>query len=108
MHGASFAVLGIEKLKTSLNVLEVIDLDMQGKLLRNFENPPVKDTITAPSGGYTIVRFVADNPGTWFLHCHLDFHLEIGMALLVKIGGVEDLPRQPLGWPKCGNFDFIG
>lgn len=27
------------------------------------EAPPVKDTLTAISNGYTIVRFVADNPG---------------------------------------------
>lgn len=108
MHGASFAVLGNEKVKTSLSVLEVMDLDRQGKLLRNFDNPPVKDTVTAPSGGYTIVRFVADNPGTWMIHCHLDFHSQVGMAFLVKIGEVEDLPKPPLNWPRCANFDYKG
>jgi FtsP/CotA-like multicopper oxidase with cupredoxin domain len=25
--------------------------------------PPIKDTISIPSRGYTIVRFIADNPG---------------------------------------------
>jgi iron transport multicopper oxidase len=23
----------------------------------------------------------ADNPGAWFLHCHIDWHLEAGLAI---------------------------
>lgn len=106
MHGSGFAVVGIGKLNKSIKVSEVIDLDKRGQLLRNLDNPPVKDTVTVPVGGYTIFRFVADNPGTWMLHCHLNFHSEIGMALLVKIGSVEDVPKPPLNWPQCGNFDY--
>lgn len=30
---------------------------------RNFEDPPIKDTVTVPDGGYTVIRFIADNPG---------------------------------------------
>ena len=29
----------------------------------NLLNPPVKDTVTVPAGGYVIIRFPADNPG---------------------------------------------
>ena len=29
----------------------------------NLINPPVKDTITVPPGGYVVIRFKADNPG---------------------------------------------
>ncbi|KAJ7099746.1 hypothetical protein C8R44DRAFT_888437 [Mycena epipterygia] len=28
------------------------------------------------------IRFVTDNAGPWFLHCHIDFHLEIGLAIV--------------------------
>ncbi|KIJ39647.1 multicopper oxidase [Sphaerobolus stellatus SS14] len=28
------------------------------------------------------IRFRTDNPGPWFLHCHLDFHLEGGLAVV--------------------------
>lgn len=31
---------------------------------------PLKDTISIPSAGYTIVRFKATNPGFWLFHCH--------------------------------------
>ena len=57
--------------------------------------------------GYTIIRFLADNPGTWMFHCHLDFHSEVGMALLIKIGNKNDLPKEPKGWPKCGSYAFL-
>lgn len=33
-------------------------------------NFPLKDTVSIPSKGYTILRFKADNPGFWLLHCH--------------------------------------
>lgn len=32
---------------------------------------PLKDTISIPSKGYTILRFRADNPGFWLFHCHM-------------------------------------
>ena len=38
-------------------------MEEEGKLKRNFDHPPIKDTVTVPDGGYTIIRFVADNPG---------------------------------------------
>jgi hypothetical protein len=53
------------------------------------------------SGGYTVVRFVANNPGVWMLHCHMDFHAEVGMGMLLKVGQDSDLPPQPSGWTQC-------
>lgn len=40
-------------------------MDRMGQLKRNFNNPPLKDTIQVPSGGYVILRFYANNPGFW-------------------------------------------
>lgn len=39
--------------------------------------------ITVPAGGYVVVEFLAKNPGWWFLHCHIDHHLLLGMAIAV-------------------------
>jgi len=39
-----------------------------------------KDTVIVPYGGYTVVRFVVDNPGWWFFHCHIEIHQLEGMA----------------------------
>jgi len=44
------------------------------------QTPSKRDVVTVPANGYTVVRFIADNPGVWFLHCHIDFHLAAGMA----------------------------
>ncbi|KAF8583110.1 multicopper oxidase [Ramaria rubella] len=47
----------------------------------NFVNPPVRDVVGVGGGG-VIIRFQADNPGPWFLHCHIDWHLEAGLAVV--------------------------
>ncbi|TVU00777.1 hypothetical protein EJB05_53767, partial [Eragrostis curvula] len=46
----------------------------------NLVNPPRKNTVLVPNLGWAAVRFVADNPGAWFMHCHYEFHLSMGMS----------------------------
>ena len=79
-------------------------MDKMGLLKRNLDSPTLKDTVTVPVGGYTVIRFRANNPGVWLFHCHLEFHVEIGMVLAFKVGTESDLPKQPPGWPKCGSY----
>ena len=43
-----------------------------------------KDTVIVPAGGYVVVAFQADNPGYWFLHCHIEVHQLEGMAVLIE------------------------
>lgn len=43
--------------------------------------PARRDTFVVPPQGYFVVRFVADNPGVWFFHCHIDWHLMQGLAM---------------------------
>jgi FtsP/CotA-like multicopper oxidase with cupredoxin domain len=31
------------------------------------------------------VDMVPDNPGTWMFHCHIDDHMEAGMAAFYKV-----------------------
>lgn len=47
------------------------------------EYPCMRDTATVNTFGNLVLRFVADNPGAWFFHCHLDFHLEQGLAIVL-------------------------
>ena len=42
-----------------------------------------KDVIIVPAGGYVVVDIKVQNPGWWFLHCHIDHHLLEGMAVVV-------------------------
>ncbi|KAF2733177.1 hypothetical protein EJ04DRAFT_277551 [Polyplosphaeria fusca] len=46
-----------------------------------FDNPPRRDTATLPGGGYLLLAFPADNPGTWVMHCHIAFHASQGLSL---------------------------
>ncbi|KXN84654.1 Putative urea carboxylase [Leucoagaricus sp. SymC.cos] len=46
----------------------------------NFVNPLRRDVYPI-NGGNTTFRWLTDNPGAWFLHCHIDWHLEAGLAV---------------------------
>ncbi|KAG9123104.1 hypothetical protein FRC07_000226 [Ceratobasidium sp. 392] len=48
----------------------------------NYVNPPRKDVV-AVGGKMTRIQFLTNNPGPWFLHCHVDWHLEAHSHLLV-------------------------
>jgi L-ascorbate oxidase len=74
-------------------------------LERNFDRPPVKDTVGIMNKGYTIIRFVTDNPGIWLLHCHMDWHQEFGMMMMLRVGTEKDLLPKPKNWPTCGDYD---
>ncbi|KAL1123235.1 hypothetical protein AAG570_002322 [Ranatra chinensis] len=104
MHGSSFRVVAMDRLGNSTTVEEVEELDRAGRIHRNLVDPPVKDTVTVPDGGYTIIRFWAANPGYWLFHCHLEFHAEIGMAVVFKVGSHDRFPAEPPGFPKCGDY----
>ena len=45
------------------------------------EHPLVRDTVMVNSNGFAVLRFKANNPGVWFFHCHVDWHLEQGLAI---------------------------
>jgi FtsP/CotA-like multicopper oxidase with cupredoxin domain len=66
LHGHSFHVLG------KPGALNLID-------------PVLKDTINVPSEDEVAIQWVADNPGRWFFHCHIEWHLATGMARVLEI-----------------------
>lgn len=104
LHGHSFRVVGLRRLGSQTTIEEIKAFDEAGLLKRNLKNPPIKDTVTVPDGGYTVIRFKADNPGYWLFHCHIEFHVEIGMALVFKIGEHKDMPPVPRDFPTCGSY----
>lgn len=74
-------------------------MDEQGRLKRNFTRPIIKDTFALPLQGYTIFRFIADNPGFWAIHCTMDSYWDTGMLIILKVGESKDLPPKPKDWP---------
>lgn len=83
---------------------QIQELDRAGQIPRRLRGAPTKDTITVPDGGYTIVSFVADNPGYWLFHCHIEFHSEVGMAIVFKIGEHEQMRPVPPDFPQCSSY----
>ncbi|KAG7942847.1 hypothetical protein I3843_15G007500 [Carya illinoinensis] len=72
----------------------------------NLVDPPEVNTIGVPKNGWATIRFIANNPGVWFMHCHLERHASWGMAtvIIVKNGPTNDtsvLPILPENLPIC-------
>ena len=66
---------------------------------------PRKDTTIVPGGGYVVIHFISDNPGYWYLHCHVEPHLMEGMAMILNIAE-DQQNRPPAGLSTCGDFNF--
>ncbi|XVF08213.1 hypothetical protein REPUB_Repub06bG0206900 [Reevesia pubescens] len=71
----------------------------------NFFNPQIRNTIGVPVGGWAVIRFRANNPGVWLMHCHLDSHLSVGLAtaFVIENGPTPEttLPPPPADLPQC-------
>ncbi|RZS19260.1 hypothetical protein BHM03_00051638 [Ensete ventricosum] len=71
----------------------------------NLVDPPLRNTVGVPVNGWAVIRFVADNPGVWLVHCHLDVHISWGlaMAFLVEngVGELQSLLPPPADLPLC-------
>lgn len=56
--------------------------------------PMVRDTVHANPNGFFVLRFKAENPGVWFFHCHVDWHLEQGLAITLVEAPLEIQNKQ--------------
>ena len=63
-----------------------------------------KDTVIVPAGGYVVIAFRANNPGYWFLHCHIESHQLEGMAVLIQEYPDSEHSPPPDGINNCTNF----
>lgn len=71
----------------------------------NLVDPVERNTIGVPSGGWAAIRFRADNPGVWFMHCHLEVHTTWGLKMAFVVdngkGPNESVLPPPSDLPKC-------
>ena len=64
-----------------------------------------KDTVIVPAGGYVVINFLSNNPGYWFIHCHIEIHQLQGMALIIhEADTVDSKLLIPPEMNKCGDF----
>ena len=75
--------------------------------------PMRRDTFVLPPQGYFVIRFVADNPGVWMFHCHIDWHLSQGLGLLFIEAPTQmqerlNIPQNHLDVCKAGGIPTEG
>lgn len=45
--------------------------------------PPRRDTVAVMANSYAVLRFEATNPGVFLFHCHIEWHVEMGLTATV-------------------------
>lgn len=120
LHGYIFSVVAMGKIGVTASEKHVRRLDNMGLIKRNLVDPPRKDTLAVPTGGYAVIRFVSSNPGKqehticrilvdiytsgfWLYHCHIDTHMETGMSLVFQVGEFEEMLPVPPNLLLCGD-----
>lgn len=48
---------------------------------------PLKHTVVVPPMRSVTIEFLADEPGNWFFHCHVLYHMMAGMARTFRYAG---------------------
>ncbi|XP_030451262.1 laccase-12-like [Syzygium oleosum] len=71
----------------------------------NLVDPPMRNTVGVPVNGWAVIRFLADNPGAWLMHCHLDVHITWGLAMVFLVedgvGELQSVEPPPADLPPC-------
>jgi iron transport multicopper oxidase len=82
-----------------------------GSSVYNYANPVRRDVVSlgeSTSDNVTF-RFKTDNPGPWIMHCHIDWHFELGLAVVFAedVATVHNA-NPPAAWDQlCPIFDAL-
>ena len=57
------------------------------------DRSPLKHTVDVEPMSTTVIEFMADEPGDWFFHCHLLYHMMSGMARVIEYEGFTPAPE---------------
>ncbi|KAH6897935.1 laccase 10 [Coprinopsis sp. MPI-PUGE-AT-0042] len=83
----------------------------------NYKNPVKRDVVNIGTGNDNVtIRFTTDNPGPWFFHCHVEFHLVVlipstAALAMVFLEAPENIPttnKPPVDWNQlCPKFESL-
>mmetsp|Transcript_1948 Transcript_1948/g.2989 ORF Transcript_1948/g.2989 Transcript_1948/m.2989 type:complete len:508 (-) Transcript_1948:218-1741(-) len=90
-HGHSVWVVG-----TGIGIFDPVK-DVQNF---NLVNPLLRDTFDMYPLGWTAIRLVANNPGAWLFHCHINAHVVMGMDFVI-LTQPNTIVRPPSGATTC-------
>ena len=118
LHGHSFWILATGpgeydpvKSPQLFNLVNPLKADMVTSFPTNMSNwrqphiPPFKSANAHKPCGWAVIRFKANNPGLWAFHCHIEYHVVIGMATVFNVASTklwEDKKRLPEDYGTCG------
>jgi FtsP/CotA-like multicopper oxidase with cupredoxin domain len=94
LHGHDMMVLGIGagtfNAATMMNQLD-------------FDNPVRRDVEQMPGSGWLVIAFRTDNPGCWLMHCHIGWHVAMGLGIqfLERKSEIMDLMHLDQMVPNC-------
>ncbi|KAF8184481.1 yellow laccase [Pholiota molesta] len=81
-----------------------------GSSVYNFVNPVQRDVVSiGVAGDNTTIRFATDNSGPWIMHCHIDWHLNLGLAVVMAedVATIATLD-PPTAWDDlCPIYDAL-
>ncbi|CAL1708876.1 unnamed protein product [Somion occarium] len=108
LHGHKMQLIGRAEDYTS------DDPSLNPPIVEGQANPVRRDTVQVPSMNSVTMRVIADNPGVWFFHCHIEWHLEVGLAVQFVEAPIQAQERngipqviydqcQAQGIPTSGN-----
>jgi hypothetical protein len=95
LHGHDFYVLG-----TGTGIFN-------NNRTLTYANPPRRDVAMLPANGYLVLAFITDNPGAWLMHCHVSWHVGLGLGaqfledaddIAKTVGGKNALNKQCEAW----------
>lgn len=102
LHGHHFAVLEVGNFNETFTEAD-LRRDLH-KIPQTKKNAVYKDTVFIPMNGYARLRYRTRHASLLFFHCHYDFHLSIGMAGVLQVGRLSDLPKPPENFPQCRHY----
>ncbi|AET37747.1 ferroxidase FET5 Ecym_1526 [Eremothecium cymbalariae DBVPG len=80
LHGHNFQI--VQKSPSFINHKTPVPYNESNPLSPFPEFPAIRDTVVLQPNGHIVLRFKANNPGTWIFHCHVNWHLEQGLAAM--------------------------
>lgn len=103
IHGKSFVICDYSSVNSNGTVKSRTRAELDANMfapcgsMANARQPIRRDIVTLSPAtdpdkqgnvkqGYAIIRFKATVPGVWLLHCHIDWHFEIGLAMALVVG----------------------
>lgn len=74
LHGHQFQIMDRPRSGTG---------DYPGRTNGFSKKPPMRDVLAVNAKSYAVLRFKADNPGVFLFHCHIEWHVEMGLTATI-------------------------